>query len=272
MYAGESLQSNAIREGSKDGSIHDNCITACDDNTVMLARGDGFLHVQGIADKFLACIAGQDKFDRGVLGHVQRTEEEELLLNTLVKKFRKESRDMMSLEREKNVALLPFMDHCLLKHARDPLMSSTMNGSNARVYSWIHYCLWRYACHVPSLKQSLEEWPPSQREWEAFILWTRARVSSFDACRWNYGNVCTVATEYWAQREGQATARNPRRLYRQAHFKVLKIIRREENCKRKQVLAITMEEARNVPHFLDGCSLLGLMQRVCMDAGLCVRW
>jgi hypothetical protein len=66
----------------------------------------------------------------------------------------------------------------LLEHTVNFLLTTTLKGSQGRTYAWCHWCLWRYKQGVPSLRQTLEDWPPNCVDWQDYELYTRNRTRS----------------------------------------------------------------------------------------------
>eukprot|EP00884_Botryococcus_braunii_P012961 jgi/Botrbrau1/21666/Bobra.43_1s0065.1 len=136
------------------------------------------------------------------------------------------------------------------------------NSSLNRTYAWAHFCMWKYGINVPGFQETLEEFPPTIYEWEAFRLWTRARTSSYDAFRTNWGYINTIGTEYWAAKpEGEMRTReqcSPVVIYSARHKKGLAMIRRAWPVRLRECEPITMDEARSGPHFCDESSVIGV--------------
>jgi hypothetical protein len=49
----------------------------------------------------------------------------------------------------------------LVSNVDNLFVSTSESCSDNRLYAWCHYCLWRYGEIVPSLLQTLEDWPPT---------------------------------------------------------------------------------------------------------------
>lgn len=142
-------------------------------------------------------------------------------------------------------------------HARVLFGGNTEEGTSGKVGDWLLYCSIVYPDALPSLDDVI--WPPSLAIWESFLEQARPRVSSAEAFRRVFCNVCQVAVRHWTRKLGCRPADiDPRKLYEIQHANKLSELSRHYGVGVRQVAAITMHEARNGPHFGDHDSVRGV--------------
>jgi len=154
---------------------------------------------------------------------------------------------------------------CLRGHVEALFSCNTADGSRTKLGDWTLYCTTVHGEKIPKFKDV--QWPPSAKAWTDFLLNARTRVSSYLRFKCVVGNVCEVAIRFWSQQRGVfKEAVDPRILYRPVHTRVMCTIQRHHGLGIQQVLAISMQEARNATHFGDAESVRG----VAMCAAFCV--
>ena len=122
---------------------------------------------------------------------------------------------------------------------------------------WTLYCRLMYKGSIPDIKDVM--WPPSVECWVRFLLEARVRVSSYKRFQGVVGNVCEVANRFWSKETGVLKdAVDPRCLSSAEHSRAMHTIKREHGMGVKQVMAITMDEARNATRFGDADPVRGV--------------
>jgi hypothetical protein len=189
-----------------------------------------------------------------------------LKLRALYKRFDAEARELAQ-----EVCRQRRNPSALLEHTVNFFLTTTLKGSQGRTYAWCHWCLWWYKQGVPSLRQTLEDWPPSCVDWQAYELYTGNLTGSTHAARVRTGIACTVASDYWGQQEAgrfrSPEECSPIHLFSAGHRKAAAIARRAVPRTTEQVKAITMDEARSGPHFCDDTSYMGLQHGAAWTCG-----
>ena len=124
---------------------------------------------------------------------------------------------------------------------------------------WTLYCKVMYKGSIPEFQEV--QWPPSGGCWLRFLLQARVLVSSYKRFQGVVGNVCKVANRFWSQERAMRKEDvDPRQLYNAEHLRAMHTIKREHGMGVKQVMAVTMDEARNATHhdFGDADSVRGV--------------
>jgi hypothetical protein len=149
----------------------------------LVVRGDGGWHGTGkdCCGETVPAAAGQSgearrkgrKSRKGLNKLVKRFEVEAVVITEKVKVDRRPAKGK---------------NEDLLKHMDTVFTSTTESATDNRMYAWCHYCFWRYGDAVPSLEQTLEDWPPSCFEWQAFLVACGSRCTTNDGAKINWGN------------------------------------------------------------------------------------
>ena len=145
----------------------------------------------------------------------------------------------------------------LQAHVERLFLGNTEEGSRMKLGDWTLYCKLMYKGSIPEIRDV--QWPPSAECWTRFLLEARVRVSSYKRFQGVVGNVCEVANRFWSKELGVLKEGvDPRLVYSAEHSRTMHTIKREHGMGVKQVLAVTMDEARNATHFGDAESVRGV--------------
>ena len=152
------------------------------------------------------------------------------------------------------------------EHTQSLFGSGTRGGTDMRKRDWDIYLRIAYKEEVPLLGEML--WPPGREEWLEFMSKARPMVSSYKRFATLLANVANVGSVYYArQRNVLACTFDPRKLHAADSKKLMQALKREYGVGVRQVMGITMQEARSGPNFVDGDSVLGCAQGAAWTIG-----
>ena len=154
----------------------------------------------------------------------------------------------------------------LKAHVDTLFMGNTEETTRMKLGDWCLFCKILSRGAVPEVHDM--QWPPCFEDWTRFLLEARVRVSSYKRFQGVVGNVCEVANRYWSKKVGVLKeAVDPRLLYSADHRRTMQLIKREHGMGVKQVVAITMDEARNATHFGDAEAVRGIAECAAFTIG-----
>ena len=142
-------------------------------------------------------------------------------------------------------------------HVESLFEGNTEESTRMKLGDWTLFCKVMYKRKIPEFQEV--QWPPNSSCWLRFLFEARGAVSSYKRFQGVLGNVCEVADRFWSTRLGVSKESvDPRQLYSAEHLRAMHTIKRQFGMGVKQVMAVTMDEARNATHFGDANSVRGV--------------
>lgn len=145
--------------------------------------------------------------------------------------------------------------------------AGTIDTQRAYVYDWGRYVMFMHGPGAIDIADTT--WPPSREQWMDFMSSARAQVASYKRFCTLIGNVCHVGVAYWVRKQHvpDEAAVDPRKLYKSDTHTMKVMLRREFGVGVRQVMGVTMTEARNGPQFVEKRSVLGCNMAVAWTIG-----